>query len=105
MKVRKISNGDARLRRLAHDLRTALEQQPREHVTAVIMSSLGDVEQAPEVAPADNPEFTEAGKGAPFIHVEFHDHRPSHVLPILAVVTEYGRGISTITHNMKARRR
>ncbi|MEV8239543.1 hypothetical protein AB0O90_04860 [Microbacterium testaceum] len=43
MTVRKISTADARLRRLAHDLRVALEQQPREHVTAVITSSLGDV--------------------------------------------------------------
>ncbi|WP_295832935.1 hypothetical protein [uncultured Microbacterium sp.] len=51
MSIRKISNADARLRRLARDLRLALEEQPRENVTAVITYSLGDVQQVP--APTD----------------------------------------------------
>jgi len=97
MKVRKISNGDARLRRLARDLRLALEEQPRENVTAVITSSLGDVEQAPEAVPAD-PEKA-------FIHVEFADRRPSVILPIVGLINEYGRGIATVTTNLKRRPR
>lgn len=97
MKIRKISNGDARLRRLARDLRLALEEQPREHVTAVITSSLGDVEQAPEASPADPEKY--------WLHVEFDTRSPSVILPIIGVVTEYSRGMATITDNMKRRPR
>jgi len=83
--------------------RTVSIEETKRRLHARLNAEFGDVQPSP--AKDEGPEFTEAGEGAPFIHVEFHDHRPSHVLPILAVVTEYGRGISTITHNMKARRR
>lgn len=95
MKVRRISTADARLRRLAHDLRLALEEQPREHVTAVITSSLVDEQPVPEVAPA-NPE--------PYwIHVEFDTRRPSVIIPILGLVREYGKNLATVTTNVKKR--
>ncbi len=97
MSVRKISTADALLRRLAHDLRVALEQQPREHVTAVITSSLGDVKQAPEVAPADPEKY--------WLHIEFDTRSPSVILPIVGVVTEYSRGMATVTTNLKRRPR
>jgi len=98
MKVRKISSADARLRRLAHDLRVALEQQPREHVTAVITSSVGDEQQPPaEVAPAEPEKY--------WMHVEFDTRSLSVILPIIGVVTEYGKNLATVTTNMKGRRR
>jgi len=98
MTVRKISNADARLRRLARDLRLALEEQPRENVTAVITSSVGDEQQPPtEVAPTGPEKY--------WMHVEFDTRSPSRIMPIIGIVTEYGRGISTITHNMKRRSR
>lgn len=98
MSVRKISTADARLRRLARDLRLALEEQPREHVTAVITSSLGDEQQPPaEVTPADPEKY--------WLHVEFDTRSPSVILPIIGVVTEYSRGMATITDNMKRRPR
>lgn len=93
MSVRKIGNADARLRRLARDLRLALEEQPRENVTAVITSSLGDVEQPP------------AAPEKYWIHVEFDTRSPSVILPIIGVVTEYSRGMATITDNLKRRPR
>ncbi len=83
------------------NVRTVSIEATKRRLHARLNAEFGDVQSSP----ADGPEFTEAGDGAPFSHVEFHDHRPSHILPILAVVTEYGRGISKITHNMKARRR
>lgn len=95
MKVRKINVADARLRRLAHDLRVALEQQPREHVTAVITSSVGDEQQAPEVAPIDPEKY--------WLHVEFDTRRPSVILPIVGLVQEYSQNLATVTTNMKRR--
>lgn len=87
------------------NVRTVSIEETKRRLHARLNAEFGDVQQPPTEVQDNGPEFTEAGEGASFIHVEFHDHRPSHILPILAVVTEYGRGISTITHNMKARRR
>lgn len=86
-------------------VRTVSIEDTKRRFHARLNAEFGDVQQSPAEVQDNAPEFTEAGEGAPFIHVEFHDHRPSHILPILAVVTEYGKGISMVTHNMKARRR
>lgn len=87
------------------NVRTVSIEAVKRRLHARLNAEFGDVQQSPAEVQDNGPEFTEAGEGAPFIHVEFHDHRPSHILPILAVVTEYGNGIATVTHNMKARRR
>lgn len=79
-------------------VRTVSIEAAKRRLHARLNAEFGDVQPSPAEVQDNGPEKA-------WIHVEFHDHRPSHILPILAVVTEYGRGISTITHNMKARRR
>lgn len=50
--------------------------------------------------PADDEQKPEA----PYITVTFSEKRPSYVLPILAVVMEYAKGIATVEHNLGRKR-